>query len=319
MEERKSTLVRVHMRIRSSIGVAAVAAVLVTGCSAKSSAPYPDVTSFCTAKAQAECQISATCGFPSPTDCETARAALCNTDANEAATTGSRTRKYTQANAPKCVDAINSVFGNNASKVSYAQLVGPGSVTDFCERVFSGTTAFNQPCQSSYDCADSADECVPVSPGLTSLICAPPTKVGPGDLCQNAGDVCTDDTYCAPSATVAATCAPSMQEGQSCETAPCVSAQRCETLGSGPTCEPRVEAAGSCATSDDCAPGAPYCDPYVNNKCELGLSFATEAPDCIGFAAGGAASAAGTGDDAGAVTVAVADGATTDASGGLGD
>jgi hypothetical protein len=311
------------MRIRSSIGVAAVAAVaavLVTGCSAKSSAPYPDVTSFCTAKAQAECQISATCGFPSATDCETARAALCNTDANQAATTGSHTRKYTQANAPKCIDAINSAFGNNASKVSYMQLVGAGSVTDFCERVFSGTAAFNQPCQSSYDCADSTDECVPVSPGLTTLICAPITKVGSGDLCQNAGDVCADDTYCAPSTTVAATCAPSMQEGQSCATAPCVSAQRCETLTAGPTCEPRVEAAGSCTTSDDCASGAPYCDPYVGNKCEQGLSFATEAPDCIGFAAGGAATAAGTGDDAG-VSVAVADAgaAVTDASTGQGD
>ena len=54
-----------------------------------------------------------------------------------------------------------------------------------------------------------------------------------------------------------------------------------------------------------CVPAAPYCDPYVGNQCELGLSFATDAPDCLGFVGGGSETAdageaaSGSGTDAG--------------------
>jgi hypothetical protein len=277
----------------SWLGFSTAAAIALSGCSAKSSAPYPDVTSFCTAKAQAECQIAATCGFTSPTDCVTQRTSICNDDANQAASTGSHTRKYTQANAPACIDRVNGLYGNNASMIAYNDLVGPGSLTDVCERVFSGSAAFNQSCQSTYDCADSHDECVPISPGSMALVCAPTTKVAAGALCQNAGSVCETDTYCAPSTTVAPSCMASMQEGQSCETVPCVSSQRCLATGvTGHTCEARVAENQPCTTSDDCLSAAPYCDPYANNVCRPGLSFGFGSFDCTGFASKGAVAVA---------------------------
>jgi len=295
----------------SSLCVALAAAWVAAGCSAKSSAPFPDVTSFCTAKAQAECQIASTCGFTSATDCETQRESVCNADANDAASTGSRTRKYTQANAPACIDRVNGLFGNNASMIAFKDLVGPGSLTDVCEHVFSGSAAFNEPCQSPYDCADGNDECVPVSPGSPALVCAPPTKVAIGALCQNAGSVCDTDTYCAPSTTVAATCMKSMQEGQSCATVPCVSAQRCEATGAtGHTCEPRVAENQPCTTNDDCLAAAPYCDLYAGNVCRPGLSFGFGSADCSGFAPGGAVTT-GTGPDASTTAIAT-DAAATD-------
>src|ERR1019366_5561092 len=166
-----------HMRTGSGPGmsassfcVALAAAWVAAGCSAKSSAPFPDVTSA--------------------TDCETQRESVCNADANDAASTGSRTRKYTQANAAACIDRVNGLFGNNASMIAFKDLVGPGSLIDVCKHVFSGSAAFNEPCQSPYDCADGNDACVPVSPGSPALVCAPPTKVAIGALCQNAGSVC---------------------------------------------------------------------------------------------------------------------------------
>jgi hypothetical protein len=296
---------RVPASYGSLLGLGALAALLAplaVACSAKSAAPFPDVTSFCASKAQAECQIATTCGFTSSTDCQTAREALCNQDANDAATSGSHTRKYTQANAAACIGLVNSVYGNNATTIPFAELVGPGSVGDVCERVFSGVAGFNDPCQSSYDCADTSEICAPVLPGSTALVCAKPTMIVAGALCQDPGDQCATDTYCAmASANVGFTCTASLQEGQSCASAPCVSAQRCEVTATGQTCEPRVEANQPCTSNDDCAPEAPYCDPYVGNLCEKGLSFATQAPDCKGFEPGG--NTIGVNDDASAPSV----------------
>jgi hypothetical protein len=279
--------------VLSSVFLLAAAAT-TSGCSSKSAAPYPDVTSFCAAKAQAECQIAATCGSTSPTACETAREALCNEDAAQAAMTGSGTRKYTQANAPACIAKANDVYGNNVTQIPFASLVGPGSVTDVCEHVFAGVSAFNAPCQTDYDCADVTDICVPVLPGSTDLVCATATPVAAGKFCQDPGSQCADDTYCTmASANGGYTCVAEAQEGAPCADAPCVDTARCV---SG-TCEPRATANEPCTTNDDCSPDAPYCDPYVGNLCEKGLSFATQAPDCKGFeSASGSTVLAPTGD-----------------------
>ena len=286
--------------MRSALGVvpalAALAGILVAACSAKSSAPYPDVIGFCTAKAQAECQVASTCGID-PTACQTQRVSLCNADANTAASTGSHTRKYTQANAPACIDALNAAYANGNAKVLFAHLVGRGSITDVCERVFSGGAGQNDSCQSPYDCTGD-NICSPVLPGSTSFVCAAPTQVSAGGFCQNPGSVCAADTYCAmPTASGGYTCTPAKQEGEPCDAAPCVSTERCEATGAtGHTCEPRVAADKPCTTSDDCAPAAPYCDPYVGNICTTGLSFATHAPDCKGFETGVPVADASAGD-----------------------
>jgi hypothetical protein len=295
---------RIRLVLKVGAGVLLVAA-LGAACAAKKSEPFPDVASFCNAKAQAECQIASTCLIPAK-DCEAQRASLCNTDATSAMASG--TRNYVQANAQPCIDAVNKAYGNGNTKVSFAQLVGDGSITDTCERVFSGNAGMNEPCESSYDCTGGFI-CAPVMPGTPAeggadkFVCAPSVSVAAGQFCSTPGSTCATDTYCAmPPSGGAFDCEPAKQQNAPCDpaTAPCVSSQRCETQSgvTGQTCEPRVLLGQSCQTSDDCDPSAPYCDPYVGNKCTPGLSFASGASDCQAFMSTPATPAV-TGADAG--------------------
>ena len=278
------------MRIRQVVGVGAgvgVIAALAVGCMAKKSPPYPDVTSFCNAKAQAECQIAMTC-LIDPDTCATTRAADCNSDAMTATANGTGSRKYTQANAQACIDALDSAYGSGNTTVSFMQLQGKGSITDVCERVFSGNSSMNQQCESSYDCTGDLI-CAPVMPGSSSLVCAPSVTVAEGAFCATPGSTCATDSYCAlPSAGAAYQCVSAALESQPCDpvTMPCVSSDRCVPEGSGQACEPRVKLGQACQSDDDCAPEAPYCDPYLG-KCTPGQSFAAGAADCDGFQPGG--------------------------------
>jgi hypothetical protein len=275
------------MRIASLIG-AGLALVAAGGlgeaCSIKTAAPFPDVMSFCKAKATAECQVASTCGID-PDDCQTVRVALCNSDATDAMANG--TREYVQGNAQACINLLNAsnVYGSNNSRILYAQLEGKGSIADVCGRVFSGSAQTNKPCQTSFDCAGD-NICSPVTPGQSSLICAPMVDKDSGDFCSDPGSTCATDTYCSmPSAGGGYQCEAAKQDGQGCDaTTPCVSTERCAPAG---TCEPRVAANKPCASDADCLPTAPYCDPNVGKTCAAGLSFANGAPDCSGYRSGG--------------------------------
>jgi hypothetical protein len=274
------------MRIASLIG-AGLAVVAAAGCSAKSPAPFPDVASFCQARAAAECQIASTCGID-PDECKTVRVSQCNADATAAMTTG--TREYVQANAQACIDVLNAsnAYGGGSSKILFAQLKGKGSIEDVCGRVFSGKAAVNAACTTSYDCT-GGNICSPVHPG-TTLVCAPETDKQMGDFCGDPGSTCAEDTYCTMPATGGGyQCVAAKQEGQPCDAnTPCVSTERCGLGGAtGQTCEPRVGANKACSSDDDCVPTAPYCDPFVGMTCAPGLSFANGAPDCSGYRSGG--------------------------------
>lgn len=299
------------MRIRQVFGLGAAVGLVTafaTACAAKKPLPFPDVLSFCNAKAQAECQIATTC-LISSSDCEAERASLCNEDASQAVRLGG-VRQYTQANAQRCIDAVNSAYGNGHTSVSYMQLIGPGSITDLCERVFAGNASMDDPCQSSYDCTGNL-VCAPTTPGASadggsgSFVCAPPTQVAEGAFCTTPGSVCATNTYCGLPAAGGGTyiCEASMQVGQPCsDTEPCVSTARCKTATgvTTQTCEARATIGQDCVTSDDCDPSAPYCDPYLPNQCAPGLSFAAHAPDCMAFTSAGADVSGSSAADAGA-------------------
>jgi hypothetical protein len=276
-------------------GVVAFAA----ACSSKSSSPFPEVTSFCAAKAKAECQVAAICAIDEAT-CEQSRSQLCETDAVNATSAGSRT--YDSGKAQACIDALNGAYGNNNSKVTFAQLVGPGSITDTCERVFAGAGAQGASCRTSYDCSNDLI-CAPTVPGSMAFSCANQVQKNQNDFCEDPGSTCASDTYCAKQSSGAYQCKPAAQTGQACSaTTPCVSAQRCL----GGTCEARARSGGKCTTNDDCGSDAPYCDPYAGNICTLGLTFATGATDCKAFEPGSNGGSDGgedtTGKDAGAAT-----------------
>ncbi len=256
-----------------------VSAFCGSACMPTAANPLADVSGFCQAKAKAECQVTAVCAIE-PDVCAPYRASLCNADATSA--TASGVRKYVLGNAQACLDALNTAYGSGSSKVLYSQLVGPGSITDTCERVFSGSATTAESCESDYDCANEGI-CAPVAPGATEMVCAP--QVAAVQLCANPGSVCPTNTYCALQPTGAAECVAAAAAGQACGASmPCVSDQRC---GEG-TCVDRVGPGGACVTSADCGATDPYCDPNAGSICTIGLTFATGADDCRAYEPSGA-------------------------------
>jgi hypothetical protein len=259
-------------------GVAGAALGLVVwGCSSPAS-PYPDVTSFCSAKAKAICQAAAICAVD-VNACQGNQVTVCQKDATAATALG--TRKYDSNGAGTCIDALNGAFGGGASKVTFTQLIGAGSITDKCERVFSGSAAMNQHCETDYDCSGTLI-CSPVAPGSTSRVCATATPVNQGDFCANPGSQC-QDSHCVVQEGGAPQCEPLAMAGETCgELDPCVSGQRCVNG----LCQMALPGGGQCATNGDCVAEDPYCDPYAGSICTVGLTFATGATDCKGFLLG---------------------------------
>lgn len=269
---------------RALFVLAAAASVAWWGCT-KAQSPYPDVASFCAAKAKAECQVSLVCAIDA-TACASYRAGLCVEDA--AAATASGTRTYDPGNVQPCLDALNAAYGGTASKIPFAALVGPGTITDKCERVFAGIAIQDKPCVSDYDCSGELI-CSPATFGATQDVCAPAVSVNLGAFCSDPGLMCPVDAYCANTG-AAPECAASAAAGMPCSVAPpCVSTERCI----GGFCADRATAGQACATNDDCAPDSPYCDPNAGNICTLGLTFAAGAYDCQAYVPGGVAPPSG--------------------------
>ena len=255
--------------------VLALFAVFASACSSSTpDKPFPDVASFCQAKAKEECQIAPTCAVDSGA-CQIVREQLCNADALLATAPGAR--KYTQDNAPDCINKVHDVYA--AGKVLVADLVGDGSITDKCSRVFVGTTDKNKLCTNDFDCA-SDRVCTPAQPGAPQLVCADKVSKSQGDFCADPGSECATGTYCASSTAAAAQCQARGQHGTPCSaTQPCLESLTC----SAGTCTDRSGPGKTCATNDDCSPTAGYCDPYAANICTVGLTFATGSLDCKGY------------------------------------
>jgi hypothetical protein len=275
-------------------GAAAIGALAIACSASTASNPYPDVSSFCSAVAKAECQDNAVCAIDQ-TQCETYRTSVCQQDAASAQASG---RTYNSDNAKACIDALNGAFGNGASKVTYQQLYGSGSITDKCERVFVGNAGNGGACQTNYDCTDSSEICAPV-PGMTGSQCAKPTQKNLGDACADPGDQCADGSYCSTQGGGIPKCVASAADGAPCPSGvQCVSSDFCN----GGICAAKSGPGGPCTQDSDCNSQAPYCDPYAGHICTIGLTFATGAPDCKGYflGAGTAGADAGTGgSDAG--------------------
>jgi hypothetical protein len=273
------------------LGIAlGVFAAFAGACSSSSPPPpFPDVASFCQAKAKEECQVAPTCAID-PGTCQVAREKACNDAATAATASGARV--YTQDNAQACIDKVHAAYGSPVVKL--ADLQGDGSIEDVCERVFVGNADKNKPCTTNYDCA-SGRVCAPVQPGVAQTVCADKTPANVGDFCANPGTECATGSYCATSMAGAAQCTARGAVGAACTaTSPCLESLRC-FMG---TCVDRAKPGEACNSNNDCPDVDPYCDPYAGNICAIGLSFATGAPDCKVFQVSMTPGDAGTTSDA---------------------
>jgi len=272
------------------------------GCSSSAPNPYPNVLTFCAAKAAAYCQSTGVleqCGV-SQDACVTAQTSTCKMTAAQATSSG--TRAYESANAPACISAVAAAFTPSS----------PGSLTVFystlqdlaetCDLdVFPGSVPLMGACKTDDDCAQSSPAdggipgvvCSPVSPGSKTLQCETSVGVATGAFCENPGSVCTDrGTYCVNGKN-GYTCEPGATMGKVCTTLNGCSAAFACKIPAGEakgTCVAPASRGSECATDEECAPTAPYCDMNVvpaggkaKGACEVGLSFAVGGDDCKAF------------------------------------
>jgi hypothetical protein len=242
-----------------------------------SSSPYATVAAFCTAYAQAICQIGATCEFSAPA-CESYQDGQCIANATQATASGLRT--YDPSNAPACIGVLNSAYGGSPTSVTASQLAAIDSV---CARVFAGNAGPGAACTSSDDCSLAGDICA--SAPAQSARCEAPVAVSLGGSCLNDGDECSSNAYCdaqqgSPSY---GTCVVAQTTGQPCSAAqPCDGVDQC----SNGTCEPLGGEGAACSTSADCASGL-FCDTYTDSSaptpaCVSAYTFARASVDCVG-------------------------------------
>jgi hypothetical protein len=257
-------------------------------CSSTPAAPYPNVQSFCTSLAQAECQVSSPCGTLLTT-CEQTEAQNCEYAATAASTNG---RTYNQANAKTCIDLATTTYGKTNAGTASNPLITATALSDLettCEDVFAGTVTDGNACSSDYDCASSSSIC-------TLGLCGPKTPVAVNTFCANPGDQCTS-SYCAQSGATYK-CLPLIADGQ-----PCIGSGDCVDRCVNGLCEPLAGSGAACTTSTDCSVSTGFCDPYEGNICDEGENFGPTATLlCSNFGFGATVGATTTTPDAGGGT-----------------
>lgn len=268
------------------LGSFALGAALLAGCGGGGSSTPITEDSFCKQKAEKECQVTAKCGNATVPACEAQRKALCLT---VVAASKTAPRVFRPGNVAACVNKANAIYAKTT--------ITPTDMADLenvCAYVFQGDST--AACAVKYDCAGGVDQKI-----CDKSQCSTRTVKNKGAGCANPGEVCNPaDSYCATATGGASpTCLAKAAQSEPCSASiPCVPAMRCD--GTTNTCVPRAMATESCSVNDDCATAAPYCDPYVGHRCDVGLSFAGGAAACVDY--GGSASSAGTGGSGGGGT-----------------
>lgn len=256
------------MRIKSWLLFSAFLAVASSSCGGGSGGGLT-TDQFCGQKAEKECQVVARCVTADMAACLAKRKSVCLTFA---ASQSVAPRIFRPGNASNCLDKTRDLYAKPTA-ITAAELA---TMEDLCSYVFQGDVKKEQPCMVKYDCEGSFI--------CDKGLCATKVVKGADALCGNPGEVCAAGLYCTMVMAVQK-CEPKKAAGDSCDgTAPCLESLRCDG-----TCKERVASGQACGNSDDCVPAASYCDPYVGNICDLGLSFGTGAATCrdYGGTAGG--------------------------------
>lgn len=261
-----------------------------TGCG-KSDSP-PTIASFCAQKAEKECGtkdkgVALDCGA-TVAACTTLRAAACSGIATQQS-----------LSHPLRADAIQNCLDKTGA--AYSQMIITPALRDAaddaCARVFSGT---NQGKPTDPACTNDSD----CGSGLICdrTICAAPVVVAANARCNNPGETCPSNQYCA-GVYPQQICTDKKPAGVACDAAtPCLDTLRCVNA----LCVDRVGIRGACLSDADCAPTAPYCDAYNGNECFAGFTPAsaggTNECTAYGGPAGGVGGASGAAGGAGGTT-----------------
>jgi len=284
------------------MGWFALGAAVLVGCGGGGSSTPITEDDFCGQKADKECQVVSKCGNVTKPACVAQRKTKCLT---VVAASKTAPRVFKPGNVGACVNKTNAVYAKTT--------ITPTDMADLdnvCAYVFQGDSM--TACAVKYDCAGGVDQKI-----CDKGQCSVRTVKNKGQGCANPGEVCNPaDSYCATAPGGASpTCLAKAAQTETCSaTLPCVPAMRCD--GTTSTCVPRALATDSCTVNDDCATAAPYCDPYVGNHCDVGLSFAGGAAACADYGGGGSGTGGSSGGGTGGSSGGGTGGSTGDAGGG---
>jgi hypothetical protein len=248
--------------IRNTLMLFAVAgfAALVACSSDDAGERYPSPDSFCSAKAEAECEgVAAQCGA-SLDACKDRRVVVCTDAANAAIGSG---RQYKAPLAEGCIEKTRALFDLKTLPPDKED-----EQSEACERVFEGQTAKNASCGGDYEC--SADLV------CDKGVCATEVVKSIDEGCANPGEVCDKGSYCGQVESLTR-CLAKKSEGDLCTAdVPCKEELRCAG-----TCRAKYAPGEVCATSAECSDAAPYCEP-TQKKC-IAKSFAAGTAACKEF------------------------------------
>jgi hypothetical protein len=208
-------------------------------CSSKDDGPkYPDINSFCNARASAECsqQVLLDCAFPDSATCVARRQQVC--------VTGKPTNTvYAPAAAESCVNAVGAAYGDGQ-----LTLAENTSVNDACAPVFDGPGAKDATCSVDNDCQESTGLRCVVAGGLTTGTCQIPQMVQGGGSCAAMDAQCVSGFHCGSTAH----CDIDAALSESCATIPCSPTLQCSGAG---TCVAKTPDGSPCAADAECAHG----------------------------------------------------------------
>lgn len=238
--------------MRRFIAVSVFALVAAAACAAPiiepdSAAQYANLSTFCDARAQAECntQVVSHCGVKDSNACVHKVSTSCVSGAPQGAT-------YQPARARDCIDAVHDAY-STATLTKDAL----SKVDAACSLVWSGPGAARAPCGNDLDCA-SKDGLKCVTPlGQNNGKCLKPNVVAGGATCANEADRCPADYYCDGKALV---CVVEGSLGSQCQKdiMPCMSGLYCSGSLFVTGCKPLAPAGTPCKMPADCADG--LCD-----------------------------------------------------------
>lgn len=251
-------------------------ACVIAGCGTKEDTvdkpkdAYPDVVSFCTAKAKAECSetIATRCGTTQDA-CVTKRRGICSQGVPAGGV-------YQPSQAKACLDAVKKAYLDDEYTPAEAR-----AEADACELMFGGTGGVGASCLGTYQC-DLRDDLRCIIPtGEVNGTCQVPVPRNPGDACDAVDDQCVEGSFC--TATDPHVCANKMVEGKTCgATLPCREDLRCVSLGSESSCAQRLGIGALCTDNAQCA--SDICSKVGDAmQCVATLVFSPNEPICAEF------------------------------------
>lgn len=230
---------------------------------------YPDVSSFCEAKAEFECTATVLDRCQTTEDkCVIKRRGICG----QAAPSGA---SYRPTEAERCLAAVKLAFQDDkyTAEEKVAEL-------DACALLYGGGGVEGSSCTQDYQCdLDEELRCV-IRAGTGTGQCYQPEEKQPGQSCEAANAVCTEGNFCTDSEQY---CVERRAEGMSCSaTQPCQDGLRCVGDETAAACQAKFTTGTECESDDDCQSG--MCSKVgAANQCVSSVILAPNEPICDDF------------------------------------